>query len=403
MPGAHTWYASYTHTRGWDEASPLYAPGGPEPLAGPGTGTRLRGTSDYERRHSLSLSHSAVLLGRGRWTVSARATSGAPYTPMVVGDVNGDGLPNDAAFVFDPATAAPEVAGEMASLLRSAPGHAASCLRRQMGRVAQRNACRGPWTATIDAQALLPVRRRNGKPTVVLTAHVANLPGLADFALHGSGGLRGWGRTPLPDRELLYVRGFDGASQGYRYQVNPRFGEALQRRAGMGSGFALTLQARVTVGTDPATQWIVADIRRERSFARPLEHIRAGIQRNAPNLPLRLLASADSLGIRLSPDQRQRLALMADSVQVVLPPLLDSLAVWGTLADTASTPSAPAAFRARGYTGLVQGLLNGVRDQVRAVLAKEQWPMLPERWRQDAGREPIIPAKPIVLEPEDVW
>jgi hypothetical protein len=39
-------------------------------------------------------------------TAVARATSGRPYTPLVQGDVNGDGARNDAAFVFDPAAAA---------------------------------------------------------------------------------------------------------------------------------------------------------------------------------------------------------------------------------------------------------------------------------------------------------
>jgi hypothetical protein len=403
MPGMRFWHASYTHTRAWDEASPLAAPGGPEPQAAPGAGTRLRGTSDFERRHSIHLSYSAPLFRTGRWTLAGRATSGAPYTPMVAGDANGDGWGNDPAFVFDPASAGPAAATGMAELLRRAPAHAAGCLRRQVGRVAERNACRGPWTTTLDAQALLPVRRRLGRPSLVLMAHLSNLPGLLDFALHGRGGLHGWGSAPLPDRELLYVRGFDPASRSFRYEVNPRFGEALQRRSGMSPNFALTLQARVTVGTDPATQWIVADVRRERSFSRPVEHIRAGVEENAPNLPALLLRSADSLRVRLSPDQRQRLTLLADSVQLVLPPLLDSLAAWASLADTASSATSAAAFRTRAYTGVVQALLGSVQEQARAILAPEQWPLLPERWRELPGRRAIVPMKPIVVEPADVW
>jgi hypothetical protein len=39
-----------------------------------------------------------------------RAASGAPFTPVVDGDINGDGLWNDRAFVFSPATATPPFA-----------------------------------------------------------------------------------------------------------------------------------------------------------------------------------------------------------------------------------------------------------------------------------------------------
>ena len=37
---------------------------------------------------------------RVNWFGSFR--SGTPFTPMVAGDVNGDGFQNDRAFVFDP-------------------------------------------------------------------------------------------------------------------------------------------------------------------------------------------------------------------------------------------------------------------------------------------------------------
>ena len=37
--------------------------------------------------------------------LTGRAVSGLPYTPLVAGDVNGDGLSNDRAFIFDPAKA----------------------------------------------------------------------------------------------------------------------------------------------------------------------------------------------------------------------------------------------------------------------------------------------------------
>ena len=38
--------------------------------------------------------------------------------------------------------------------------------------------------------------------------------------------LRGWGQPSFPDRTLMYVRGFDQASQRFIYEINERFDEA---------------------------------------------------------------------------------------------------------------------------------------------------------------------------------
>ena len=59
-------------------------------------------TSDFERRHSF--------VGTTTWLVKPwlditsvlRLTSGAPFTPRVGSDINGDGSRNDRAFVFNP-------------------------------------------------------------------------------------------------------------------------------------------------------------------------------------------------------------------------------------------------------------------------------------------------------------
>jgi len=80
-----------------------------------------------------------------------RLSSGAPFTPMVASDVNGDGARNDRAFVFDPAGAAPEAAA-MSRLLAAADPRVAACLESQVGQVAQRNSCRGPWQGSFDMQ-----------------------------------------------------------------------------------------------------------------------------------------------------------------------------------------------------------------------------------------------------------
>ncbi|MGH7654607.1 MAG: carboxypeptidase-like regulatory domain-containing protein, partial [Gemmatimonadaceae bacterium] len=55
-------------------------------------------------------------------TSFVRAQSGYPFTPLVAGDINGDGSSNDRAFVFNPATVSdPALASGMRTLLASAP------------------------------------------------------------------------------------------------------------------------------------------------------------------------------------------------------------------------------------------------------------------------------------------
>jgi hypothetical protein len=233
---------------------------------------------------------------------------------------------------------------------------------------------------------------------ISLTA--SNIPALADWAVHGRDHLRGWGEPAIPDATLLHTRGFDPVRGAYRYEVNPSFGRSLSRRDR--SGFALTLQVRVTVGTDPATQWVAQERRAYQSVARPPEEIRAEIGKRVRSLPARVLWSADSLRVDLDSAQKVSLRQLADSVQLVVPPLLDSLAAAASLADTASAPTLPARVRQRALTGVVQELLDSVQAQVRAILSRAQWELLPAAWREPAGAVPVVPMKPIIIAPEEV-
>lgn len=397
--GSSVVFGAYTYTRSRDETAGLDAPGGVRSFAAADPRTAVRATSDYERRHSFMLRYARMYGSRFQGGGIARLTSGLPYTPRVSGDVNGDGQWNDPAFVFDPARG-DETGAAIGSLLRSAPAGARECLRAQLGRVAERNSCRGPWTAALDLQADYAPRgmARTGGVRISLTA--SNIPALADWAVHGRDDLHGWGAPAIPDAGLLHTRGFDPARGAYRYEVNPSFGRSLSRRDR--SGFALTLQVRMTVGTDPATQWIAEARREYQSVGRPPEEIRAEIGKRVRSLPARVLWSADSLRLALDSAQKVSLRRLADSVQLVVPPLLDSLAAAASLADTASAPTLPARVRQRALTGVVQELLDNVQAQVRAILTRAQWELLPAAWRQPAGAAPIIPMKPMISAPEEV-
>ena len=183
------------------------------------------------------------------YTVVGRFNSGAPFTPTVGGDINGDGARNDRAFIFDPAsTADPAVAGAMSRLLEGASGRVRECLESQMGQIADRNSCRNPWSYVLDVRAnVRPTLPRFGR-RLSLSVDAVNTLGGLDRLLHGSQGLRGWGEQNRADAVLLYPRGFDPVAGGFRYEVNERFGNSRQQNRAFRNPFQIQVQGRLAVG-----------------------------------------------------------------------------------------------------------------------------------------------------------
>ena len=181
--------------------------------------------SPMNSRHQINYNIGYNLFDAVRLNWFGSVRSGTPFTPLVAGDINGDGYANDRAFVFDPDAAAdPALAASMRSLLDNGSGVARECLASQRGRLAARNSCEGPWTTTSTlSMSLNPVKFRMPQ-RATLSLQLSNPLGAADLLLHGSDGLRGWGQPSMPDQALLYVRGFDPTEQRYRYDVNQRFG-----------------------------------------------------------------------------------------------------------------------------------------------------------------------------------
>src|SRR5207249_1574658 len=109
--------------------------------------------SHRERRHSFLGTVTYPITAARELTAIGRVTSGARFTPLVGSDINGDGARNDRALVFDPA-AAPDtaVANGMWALLATASPRVRDCLQSQLGRVAARNSCAGPWQPSLDLQ-----------------------------------------------------------------------------------------------------------------------------------------------------------------------------------------------------------------------------------------------------------
>src|SRR6185312_3311928 len=77
--------------------------------------------------------------------------SGTPFTPSVSGDLNGDGLSDDLAFIPNPATTRDTaLATQMRQLLAAAPAGARDCLQKQLGQIAGVNSCTTQWQARLD-------------------------------------------------------------------------------------------------------------------------------------------------------------------------------------------------------------------------------------------------------------
>ena len=154
--------------------------------------------------------------------------SGTRFTPSVQGDVNGDGLNNDIAFVPNPATTRDTaLASQMNQLLASTTGGARDCLLKQLGQTAGINSCTTQWQARLDLQFNWnPPRSFGWGDRLRITTTMQNTSGALVR-------LFGLDNTPLgrslvstqANGQLLYVTGFDQTTQSYKYQVNQLFGQ----------------------------------------------------------------------------------------------------------------------------------------------------------------------------------
>ena len=208
-------------------------------------------------RHTLLASGSLVVPTWFTLSAGLQLRSGVAYTPVVSGDVNGDGLWNDRAFVFDPMrTADQDLAQQMGRLLAEAPPTAGDCLRRQWNAVAGLNSCRAPWSQSLNLSLALDAQRLRMQGRGDIRLHISNALALVDQLAHGPSRMRGWGQPALPDATLLLVQGYNPAEQRYQYAVNPQFGSTSVVRALTAAPFRITLDVRLNLGPDHVRRWI---------------------------------------------------------------------------------------------------------------------------------------------------
>ncbi|MEP6989918.1 MAG: TonB-dependent receptor [bacterium] len=222
--------------------------------------------SAFDSRHQLTYSIGYNFFDAVRVNWFGRFASGSTFTPGISGDVNGDGYANDRAFIFNPATTAdPAVAAGISALLANGSGPAKECLAKQLGLLAARNSCQGPWTSTANLSiSFNPMKVRMPQRTT-LSFSVSNPLGAADLIAHGENRLHGWGQFAISDPTLLYVRGFNPDSNRYKYEVNPRFGSTNPQFQTFRAPVTLTMQLRVDVGPSRERQQLTQALDRGRT------------------------------------------------------------------------------------------------------------------------------------------
>jgi hypothetical protein len=266
-------------------------------------------------RGDLDMRHQILLQGgysfkRVAFSLFGRLQSGLPFTPMIAGDVNGDGLANDRAFIFDPATMPDaSLASATRTLLETSSGNVRQCLMRQMDRPAARNSCEGPWTTSLNAQlsysGKLPITQQWGTISLALSNPLGGL----DQLLHGADHLRGWGTAAYPDPVLYSPRAFDPATERFAYSINPRFGNTRPDNTLLRAPFRVTLDISLALGRplnqQQLNRWIKPGRDGRAGPRLSVKELQRRYSRNVPDPYKEILEESDSL--LLTRDQTEAL------------------------------------------------------------------------------------------------
>ena len=344
--------------------------------------------SSFDRRHSITGSLTwPVNLGL-EVTATGRVSSGAPFTPLVGSDINGDGSRNDRAFIFDPLSQStdPAVAAAMSKLLASSPAGVQQCLTSQLGSAASRNSCRGVWQPSLEMQMNWRPQTFGLNRRLMISVTTQNLLGGLDELFHGSNNLHGWGALRAQDNTLLYVRGFDPATNRYAYEVNERFGASRQGANGISVPFQLGVNARLMVGPDRAREAI--DAVRGAAFGGGrggrgggaggpgLGGMAAALANFNP--VLQIINLRDTL--KLTEEQVVKLQVVSDTLNAHNMQLAE--VVRKDLESAGANPDMAALnARLRPQLEKVQANQQSALRQAQAILSADQWTKLPPRIR----------------------
>jgi hypothetical protein len=195
-----------------------------------GLGALDWGPSATDARHQLV---GAVYVMSTKRRISVVNTvwlrSGTPFSPVVRGDLNGDGQsgndrPHLDAALVERVTMQVAASSDLASTDRD---RAIDCLRRARGAFARPGSCRSAWSGEHAVQAYVGIGPSNPTPRGYVLVSVAGL----DRAFNG--GL--FPRSGAVDPVVADVTGFDPAGAAYVLTPNAGFGSrvASVQRAGL--------------------------------------------------------------------------------------------------------------------------------------------------------------------------
>ena len=387
--------ASYTWSRSRDQSSSSEG-GGQRGFAGQTAGfdpnDREYATSDFERRHSFLTVLTWPATSALELTGIARLTSGSSYTPLVGGDINGDGSRNDRAFIYSPSSAPDTaIANGMQRLLAGASAGARQCLTAQAGTIAARNSCRGPWQPSLDLQLNYRPAWGGLNRRLTITLVTQNLLTGIDQLAHGSDNLHGWGQTIRPSTTLLSVRGFDPTASRYLYTVNERFGATSASSNAFRVPFQLGFQLRYALGQ---TGFAAAfpglgggrgpgggggggrDGARGAGAAGGAGDFSNRFASLIPN-PIKEILDL-KLGLRITDEQESRLKIVSDTVaaqnEALAKTLQAEIAKMGANADGARMMVV-----IRPKMEEAQKHRQAAIDAAKAILTPEQWNQVPDR------------------------
>jgi hypothetical protein len=369
-PSRFGWSAAYTYSHVREQVSGFASTAG-DPL-------EVQWARAGQGPHQINYTLRYNFLDAIQVTWNGFFRSGSAYTPTIAGDVNGDGYANDRAFVHAPDAAAdPALAEGMRALLASTSPAARACLARQMGRIADRNSCRGPWSSSATLNVTLDRAKFRMPHRTSASFALSNPLGAADLLLNGSGQLRGWGQTTTPEQALLYVRGFDPQTRRYRYEVNPRFGATRPQFLTLRAPVAVTASVRIDLGPVRERQ----NLRQQLGIGRTLPGSRMpeGVFRSMgasglPNPMATILRQQDSL--RLTAVQADSLAVMNRRYTYRADSLWTPVARWFAALPTRFDEAEAYERFARARRAQIDMLVT-IGPAIRALLTPEQRRKLP--------------------------
>lgn len=189
------------------------------PLAGD-MDQRFRTTSAFDRPHKVAISGSINAPFKTRFSLFYTGQSGNPYTYMISGDANADGITtNDIAFIPTDASQITMAGADQATrdakfATLDAYINGQACLNANRGRIMQRNTCRNPWQSFLDAR-LGKVIPTVGGQSLELTLDMFNV---LSFIGSDWGAIRS--TTGFETANLLRLTGYDPVNNRGIYDLS---------------------------------------------------------------------------------------------------------------------------------------------------------------------------------------